>query len=218
MACWQGCHICLGRETAWVQHSFSRALNREPIHVVGHRTESPTDQPVFSNNPLPSFSGGASARLDLWISCVWRECESDPSLENGELWQIWAFALHMPPQCWLEKLLQRLLYEVSVKHSVLFSFFSVSVKCNKTVNKLFYSIYFRAAWIHIRCLVPGVAPPSVFLLHNRIPPPPPWICWFMQDSGSGFVFFTPSILSAHIWIQPKRKIDTHALLLNPSLK
>lgn len=160
MACWQGCHICLGRETAWVQHSFSRALNREPIHVVGHRTESPTDQPVFSNNPLPSFSGGASARLDLWISCVWRECESDPSLENGELWQTWAFALHMPPQCWLEKLLQRLLYKVSVKHSVLFSFFfSVSVKCNKTVNKLFYSIYFRVLG-QARCCPTFCVPPA----------------------------------------------------------
>lgn len=141
MACWQGCHICLGRETAWVQHSFSRALNREPIHVVGHRTESPTDQPVFSNNPLPSFSGGASARLDLWISCVWRECESDPSLENGELWQIWAFALHMPPQCWLEKLLQRLLYEVSVKHSVLFSF--VFFRCQLNVTRLLINYFIQ---------------------------------------------------------------------------
>lgn len=46
-------------------------------------------------------------------------------------------------------------------------FFPASVKCNKTVNNSLNSVvYFRAARMHIRWLMPGAAPPPVFLLHN----------------------------------------------------
>lgn len=55
MACWLGClpapPSSIVKETASAQRSASGKLDRGSIHVLGHGADSPSDQPVFSNNP-----------------------------------------------------------------------------------------------------------------------------------------------------------------------
>ncbi len=74
MARWLGClpalFLCVVREAASMRCLSSGEFDRESLHVVGHGTDSPTDQPVFSNNPPPTPSGAALPRLALKKSHV----------------------------------------------------------------------------------------------------------------------------------------------------
>lgn len=71
MACWLGClpapPLSIVKETASAQCSSSGELDRGSVHVLGRGADSPSDQPVFSNNaprhPPHQPSGAASPRL-----------------------------------------------------------------------------------------------------------------------------------------------------------
>lgn len=59
------CHFCLGVLSKKQLEDSTHLHNRGSIHVVGHSTESSTDQLVFFNKPPAPLPGVASPRLDL---------------------------------------------------------------------------------------------------------------------------------------------------------
>lgn len=83
--------------------SIAHLHNREPIRMVGHSTESSTDQPVFFNNPPPPLPGVASPKAGFVNSMCLKSTPEWSIFKIEDLWQIWMFA---SSQCRLEKLLQ----------------------------------------------------------------------------------------------------------------
>lgn len=98
--------------------SIAHLHNREPIRMVGHSTESSTDQPVFFNNPPPPLPGVASPKAGF-VNIVCLKSTPEWSIfENEDLWQVMAFP---SPQCRLEKVLHLHLFKP------LFSSFSIQM-------------------------------------------------------------------------------------------
>lgn len=119
MACWLGylpaLPLCIVIETASARCSSSGELDRESIHVVGHRSDSPTDQPVFLTTPLLRSQVlprcGLPQRNSVWLKAYITQLTEQHGgiifLPGPSTWSIfkevdhchiWMIALHMSLQ------------------------------------------------------------------------------------------------------------------------
>lgn len=104
MACWLGClpapPLSIVKETASAQCSSSGELDRGSVHVLGRGADSPSDQPVFSNNapqhpPLPTVRCRLATAGLKEISCT-RELLLFNSLNNEKKLPLCLYREHGP--------------------------------------------------------------------------------------------------------------------------